>query len=118
MADIQKTQKEMYQYIAELLADNEEVVAFCEKKIKQLSKRKSSPRKPSADVLERRENVRNYLLANGQATVAEMAEALGYSSPQVTGALRGLADQVSAENGEKKSAPKIYRIDSATEVKF
>lgn len=110
MANTEKTQKQMYQYIAEQLADDAEVVAFCEKKVAQLDKRKSTPRKPSAEVLERREAVLNFLKGVESATVADIAEALGYSSPQVTGAIRGLGDQVTAIEGDKKSAPKQYAV--------
>ena len=110
MANTEKTQKQMFQYIAERLADEAEVVAFCEKKITQLDNRKSTPRKPSAEVLERREAVLNFLNGVESATVAEIAEALGFSSPQVTGAIRGLGDKVVATEGDKKSAPKQYAV--------
>lgn len=107
------TQKEMYAFIAEQLADNAEVVAFCEKKIEQLDNRKNTPRKANPEVQERRDAITNYLSGiEGAQTVKEIADALGFSSPQVTGALRGLVNTgvVLVNEPEQKSKPKTYQI--------
>ena len=109
MADTQKTQKQMYEYI-KTLVDDAEVIDFCDKKITQLENRKSSPRKPSQEVLDRREAVLNFLQGVETATVADIAAALDFTSPQVTGAIRGLGDKVEVIESEKKSAPKSYKI--------
>ena len=113
MANAQKTQKEMYALIAELLADNAEVVAFCTKKIDQLDNRKATPRKANPEVQARRDAVVEYLGGiDGAQTVKEIADALGFSSPQVTGALRGLvnAGTVQVNEPEQKSKPKTYQV--------
>lgn len=116
MANAQMTQKEMYAFIAEQLADNAEVVAFCNKKIKQITDRKVSPRKVNPEVQERRDNIKNYLETLGKAaTVKDIAEALGYTSPQVSGAIRGLvnAGNVEVIEPEQKSKPKTYAFKAA-----
>lgn len=46
MSDTKMTQKEMYAHIAEAMATDADVVAFCQKKIEQLEKRAAAPRKP------------------------------------------------------------------------
>lgn len=118
MAENGKTQREMYNYIAELLADNEEVVAFCEKKIAQIDSRKTAPRKVDPVVQERRDAIVGLL--GGQEnpmTVKDIADNLGYTSPQVTGAIRGLINtgQVEVVLPEKKSDSKMYKL-SDTDV--
>lgn len=107
------TQKQIYQYIAEVMADDDMVVEFCEKKIAQIDKRKKTARKPSPEVQERRDNVRDYLAGiEGAATVKDIADALGYSSSQVSGAMRGLvnAGLVEVVEPEQKSKPKGYKF--------
>lgn len=112
------TQKQMFTLIAEKCADDEQIVEFCQAKIAQLDKRKNAPRKTPEDVLQRRQAVKDYLAGVEKAAVKDIADALGFTSPQVTGAIRGLGDAVVAEEGEKKSAPKQYRLAdaAATEV--
>lgn len=46
MADNKMTQKKMYAYIAEAMAEDEMVKEFCANKIAQLEKRAAAPRKP------------------------------------------------------------------------
>ena len=115
------TQKQIYQHIAEVMADDDMVVEFCEKKITQIDNRKKTARKPSPEVQERRDNVRDYLAGiEGAATVKDIADALGYSSSQVSGAMRGLvnAGVVEVVEPEQKSKPKGYKFvdDTDTEV--
>lgn len=115
------TQKQIYQHIAEVMADDDMVVEFCEKKIAQIDNRKKAARKPSPEVQERRDNVRDYLAGiEGAATVKDIADALGYSSSQVSGAMRGLvnAGVVEVVEPEQKSKPKGYKFvdDTNTEV--
>ena len=107
------TQKQIYQHIAEVMADDDMVVEFCEKKITQIDNRKKTVRKPNPEVQERRDNVRDYLVGiEGAATVKDIADALGYSSSQVSGAMRGLvnAGVVEVVEPEQKSKPKGYKI--------
>ena len=112
------TQKQMFALIAEKCADDEMIVEFCEKKIAQLDKRKTSPRKPNPEVQERRDAILNHLAGVGAQTTKEIADALGFTSPQVSGALRGLvnAGAVKAIEPEKKSQPKRYELANASEV--
>lgn len=107
------TQKQIYQHIAEVMADDEMVVEFCQKKIDQLANRKPSKRKVDPEVQERRDAIRDLLAGlDGAAAVKDIADQLGFTSPQVTGALRGLvaAGIVEAVEPEKKSQPKEYRF--------
>lgn len=46
VVDGKVTQKDMYAFIREELANNEYVVEFCNKKLAQLEKRANAPRKP------------------------------------------------------------------------
>ena len=107
------TQKEMYAFIAEHLADNAEVVAFCTNKINQLNNRKAAPRKANPEVVERREIIKNYLDTFSEPiAVKDIAEALGISSSKVSGALRGLvnAGEVEVVEPEQKSKSKTYLL--------
>jgi len=113
------TQKQIYQHIAEVMADDDIVVEFCEKKIAQIDNRKKTARKPSPEVQERRDNVQDYLAGiEGAATVKDIADALGYSSSQVSGAMRGLvnAGVVEVVEPEQKSKPKGYKFVDDTNV--
>lgn len=87
------TQKQIYQHIAEVMADDQMVVEFCQKKIDQITNRKPSKRKVDPAVQERRDQVNDFLTnLDEPVAVKDIADALGYSSPQVTGALRGLVN--------------------------
>lgn len=113
MAEIKKTQRDMYALIAELLADNVEVVEFCNLKMNQIDNRKNSLHRVPADVQERRDAVVEFLKAQeGPVTVKEIAEALGFSSPKVSGAMRGLvtAGIVETVEPEQKSKAKAYQL--------
>lgn len=107
------TQKQIYQHIAEVMADDAMVVEFCEKKIDQLDNRKKTPRKANPEVQERRDTIQAFLAGQEDAMIVkDIADALGFSSPQVTGALRGLVNTgvVEVVEPEQKSKAKAYRI--------
>ncbi len=107
------TQKQIYQHIAEVMADDAMVVEFCEKKIDQLDNRKKTPRKANPEVQERRDTIQAFLAGQEDAMIVkDIADALGFSSPQVTGALRGLvnAGVVEVVEPEQKSKAKAYRV--------
>lgn len=111
------TQKQIYQHIAEVMADDAMVVEFCEKKIDQLDNRKKTPRKANPEVQERRNAIYDYLVEQDEPiAVKDIAEALGFSSPQVSGALRGLitAGGVEVVEPEQKSKAKTYRAVTDT----
>lgn len=75
------TQKEMYTHIMLNMADDVEVVEFCNKKIAQIENRKSFPRKANPDVVEYRAAVATLLADNPTHayTSNEVAEAIGGS---------------------------------------
>ena len=107
------TQKQMFALIAEKCADDEQIVAFCEKKIAQLDNRKRAPRKANPEVQERRDAIKDYLAGQENAVIVkDIADALGFTSPQVTGALRGLVNvgEVEIVEPEQKSKAKAYRL--------
>ena len=107
------TQKQIYQHIAEVMADDAMVVEFCEKKIDQLDNRKKTPRKANPEVQERRDTIQAFLAGQEDAMIVkDIADALGFSSPQVTGALRGLVNTgvVEVVEPEQKSKAKAYRV--------
>lgn len=124
------TEKEMYAHIAEGMAADAEVVAFCEKKLAQLEKRAARPRKPKFDeaknafalsVIEVLED------AEGQLTAAEIAAVLGegVKTQAVNGAIKRIqaGNVLTAADGEpvavnivavaqeKAGAPWMYAIE-------
>lgn len=106
------TQKQMYAFIAEQMADHAEVVEFCEKKLEQLNKERK-PRKTAEDVIERRAAVANFLKEQtGPVAGKVVAEACDMTSGQATAALRYLVDQGVAVKfaGEKSKDPMTYAI--------
>lgn len=106
------TQKQMYAFIAEQMADYAEVVEFCEKKIEQLSKERK-PRKTAEDVIARREAAMAILAgADGPMAGKAVAEAAGMTPGQATAALRWLVEQGKAVKfaGEKAKDPATYAI--------
>jgi DNA-binding transcriptional ArsR family regulator len=111
------TQKQIYQHIMSVMNDDEVVVEFCEKKIAQLDKHTTSKRKVSPEVQERRDMVMAFMrnAPTESYAVKDLASALGYSSSQVSGAMRGLinAGVVEVVESEKKSQPKQYRLVGA-----
>ena len=107
------TQKQMFAMIAEKCADDAQIVEFCTTKIEQLENRKKTPRKANPEVQERRDAIADYLAGQEDAiAVKDIADALGFSSPQVSGALRGLvaAGKVEVVEPEQKSKAKTYRV--------
>lgn len=106
------TQKQMYAFIAEQMADHAEVVEFCEKKIEQLSKERK-PRKTAEDVIARREAALAVLKdADGPIAGSVIAEAAGMTKGQATAAVRYLVEHGMAVKfaGEKSKDPMTYAI--------
>lgn len=124
------TEKEMYKHIAEGMANDAEVVAFCEKKVAQIEKRAARPRKAKFDevkndfalsVIEVLED------AEGQLTAAEIAGVLGedVKTQAVNGAIKRIqaGNVLTAADGEpvavkvvaiaqdKAGAPWMYAIE-------
>ena len=94
------TKKEMYRNIATLLADNEEVVAFCDHEIELLENRKSSKKGMTATQkanIEVKDNIVAVLTEMGEAvTITEMQadeRLAGFSNQKLSALLRQLVDE-------------------------
>ena len=115
MTETKTPQKDLYARIATYMADDPEIVAFCEKKIAQIEKNASRPRKPKVnqEVVDFRENVYNVLAEKGEpATNKELAAEFGCSAQKMSAALRYLVGEgrVARIEGEKKSAPATFTV--------
>lgn len=90
------TKKEMFAHIADLLADNAEVVAFCEKNIEALSKKRASSKPTKTQIAN--EGVKAEIAevlsgADAPMTVGEIVKALdnAYTSQKVSALLRQMS---------------------------
>lgn len=115
MAEIKTTQKDLYNRIANLLADDPEIVEFCQKKIAQIERNAARPRKAKVnqEVVDFRENVYNKLAEIGEpVTNKELAAEFGVSAQKMSAALRFLVKEgrVARIEGEKKSAPATFAV--------
>ena len=115
MAENKTTQKDLYARIATALADDPEIVAFCEKKIAQIERNAARPRKTKVnqEVIDFREDVFNKLAEIGEpVTNKDMAAEFGVSAQKMSAALRFLVKEgrVTRIEGEKKSAPATFAV--------
>lgn len=115
MTETKTTQKDLYARIATLLADDPEIVEFCEKKIAQIERNAARPRKTKVnqEVVDFRENVFNKLVEIGEpVTNKDMAAEFGVSAQKMSAALRFLVKdgRVIRNEGEKKSAPATFTV--------
>ena len=113
MAEIKTTQKDLYTRIANLLADDPEIVEFCQKKIAQIERNAARPRKAkvNTEVVEFRNSVYAKLAEFGEPkTNKEMAAEFGCSAQKMSAALRFLVKEgrVTRIEGEKKSDPATF----------
>lgn len=113
MTETKTTQKDLYARIAVAMADDPEIVAFCEKKIDQIVRAAARPRKTKVneEVAEFRENVFNALWEKeNPVTNKEMAAEFGVSAQKMSAALRYLVkeERVARFEGEKKSDPATF----------
>lgn len=113
MAEIKTTQKDLYNRIAVALADDPEIVEFCQKKIAQIERNAARPRKAKVnqEVVDFRENVYNKLVEIGDyVTNKDLAAEFGVSAQKMSAALRFLVKEgrVIRQEGEKKSAPATF----------
>lgn len=115
MTEIKTTQKDLYARIATLLADDIEIVEFCQKKIDQIERAKARPRKTKvnlevekfrADVLEKLAE------KDHPVTNKEMAAEFGCSAQKMSAALRVLVKdgKVTRIEPEKKSGAATFEI--------
>lgn len=115
MTETKTTQKDLYARIANLLADDPEIVAFCEKKIDQLERAAARPRKPKTnpEVAAFREDVYNALAGKDElVTNKELAAEFGVSAQKMSAALRflGKDGRVERIEPEKKSGAATFKI--------
>ena len=115
MTETKLTQKDLYARIATALADDPEIVAFCEKKIAQIERNAARPRKTKVnqEVIDFREDVFNKLAEIGEpVTNKDMAAEFGVSAQKMSAALRFLVKEgrVTRIEGEKKSAPATFAV--------
>ena len=115
MTETKTTQKDLYARIAVAMADDPEIVAFCEKKIAQIERNAARPRKTKVnqEVVDFRENVFNKLAEIGEpVTNKDMAAEFGVSAQKMSAALRFLVKdgRVTRIEGEKKSAPATFIV--------
>ena len=115
MTETKTTQKDLYARIAVAMADDPEIVAFCEKKIAQIEKNAARPRKTkiNQEVIDFREDVFNTLARKADpVTNKDMAAEFGVSAQKMSAALRFLVKEgrVLRYEGEKKSAPATFAV--------
>jgi len=115
MTETKTTQKDLYARIATALADDPEIVTFCEKKIAQIERNAARPRKTKVnqEVIDFREDVFNALAGKADpVTNKDMAAEFGVSAQKMSAALRFLVKEgrVVRIEGEKKSAPATFAI--------
>ena len=115
MTETKTTQKDLYARIIAAMADDSEIVAFCEKKIAQIEKNAARPRKTKVnqEVIDFREDVYNTLAHKDEpVTNKDMAAEFGVSAQKMSAALRFLVKEgrVTRTEGEKKSAPATFAV--------
>ena len=113
MAEIKITQKDLYNRIMVAMAEDPEVVALCEKKIAQIEKNASRPRKArvNQEVVNFRNDVYEYLVkVDEPKTNKELAAEFVVSAQKMSAALRYLVSEnrVERHEGEKKSSPATF----------
>ena len=113
MAEIKITQKDLYNRILVAMADDPEIVEFCEKKIAQIERNAARPRKAKVnqEVVDFRNSVYAKLAEFGEPkTNKEMAAEFGVSAQKMSAALRFLVKEgrVIRIEGEKKSDPATF----------
>ena len=115
MTEIKTTQKDLYARIAIEMSYDEEVVAFCQKKLDQLARNAARPRKTKAnlEVEKFRTDVLEKLAEKDHAvTNKEMAAEFGVSAQKMSAALRMLVKEgkVTRIEPEKKSGAATFEI--------
>lgn len=115
MTEIKTTQKDLYNRIMAEMNYDEEVVAFCQKKLDQLARNAARPRKTKVnqEVVDFRENVFNTLAEkDAPVTNKEMAAEFGVSAQKMSAALRMLVKDGKVERiePEKKSGAATFKI--------
>ena len=115
MTEIKTTQKDLYNRIMAEMNYDEEVVAFCQKKLDQLARNAARPRKTKVNL--EAEQFRADVLAklaekDAPVTNKEMAAEFGVSAQKMSAALRMLVKDGKVERiePEKKSGAATFQI--------
>jgi len=115
MTETKTTQKDLYTRIATEMSYDEEVVAFCQKKLDQLARNAARPRKTKVNL--EVEKFRADVLANlaekdHPVTNKEMAAEFGVSAQKMSAALRMLVKdgKITRIEPEKKSGAATFEI--------
>jgi len=115
MAEIKITQKDLYTRIMTEMNYDEEVVAFCQKKLDQLARNAARPRKTKVnlEVEQFRADVLAKLAEKAEpVTNKDMAAEFGVSAQKMSAALRVLVKDGKVERiePEKKSGSATFQI--------
>lgn len=116
------TQTDLYNRIKTVMAEDAEVVAFCEHKIAQIAKArenaKSRPRKANTEVAEFRDEVFNFVAEQDEPVINKFVAAhFGVTTQKSASALNALANEGRLVKiaGKTSKAPATYAVAEDTE---
>ena len=87
-----KTKREMFEAIRAVVTD-EEMVAFCDKEIAALDKKRAKASEPNPEVVAFRNDVYEFVEAYGVSSISVVAKGLGVTSQKVTPAIKALVEE-------------------------
>ena len=87
-----KTKREMFEASRAVVTD-EEMVAFCDKEIAALDKKRAKASEPNPEVVAFRNDVYEFVEAHGVTSIAAGAKGLGVTSQKVTPAIKALVEE-------------------------
>ena len=87
-----KTKREMFEAIRGVVTD-EEMVAFCDKEIAALDKKRAKASEPNPEVVAFRNDVYEFVEAHGVTSISAVAKGLGVTSQKVTPAMKALVEE-------------------------
>ena len=87
-----KTKREMFEAIRAAVTD-EEIVAFCDKEIAALDKKRAKASEPNPEVVAFRNDVYEFVEAHGVTSISAVAKGLGVTSQKVTPAMKALVEE-------------------------
>ena len=115
MAEQKMTREQMFNHIAEVMADDAEVVEFCNHQIQMIVDGRKRERKVNPEVAQFREDVYNYLVEVGEPKTAkevagEVSERVGFgvSTQKASAALRFLAKDGKIDSIKDGSKAAVY----------
>lgn len=87
-----KTKREMFEAIRAAVTD-EEMIAFCDKEIAALDKKRAKASEPNPEVVAFRNDVYEFVEAHGVTSISAVAKGLGVTSQKVTPAMKALVEE-------------------------